>query len=393
MEQGRPSFPSDHPWHRRLYHFVRGLRRRVKWLLLVALVLLGVRLALPVGLEWAVNRRLAAVPGYTGEVRDIDVALFRGAYQLKGLRLIKTEGNTLDEPLIQAKEIDFSIAWRELFHGYLLGEIHAEEIGITLVQGTSATDTQTPSPVERRWQEVINDLFPIEITHLTVVRGELRFFNDTGDLPYDIRLRDVTLEAADLRNRSRPDDSLPATLRISATTDAGGQVDLEARGEPLADQPHFDLNLAVQHVALPKLNDFLRTYANVDVRAGSLSVYGELAASNGHFEGYIKPFLNEVDFTDTETQNKPLTSELWEAIVSGLAFIFKNHSRDQLGTRVPIRGEFNEVDVSTLATIGNTVRHAFIQAFSERIDHTVGEGDQPIDPPPLDSPDQPDESP
>jgi len=373
MEHGRPSFSADHSWPRRLHHFVCGLRRGAKWLLIVALVLVSLRLALPAVLEWAVNRRLAAVPGYTGEVEDIDVSLVRGAYQLKGLRLIKTEGNTIGEPLIQAKEIDFSLAWRELIHGYLLGEIHADELSITLVQGVSETGSQTPSPVERRWQEVINDLFPIEITHLTVVRGKLRFFNDTGEMPYDIRLSNVSLEAADLRNRITPDDSLPATLRLAATTDAGGQMRLEARGEPLAELPRFDLNLEVQNIALPQLNDFLRTHANVDVRAGSLSVYGELAAADGRFEGYIKPFLTEVDFSDTEAQDKPLTSKLWEAIVSALAFVFKNHPRDQLGTRVPISGEFDAVNVSTLATIGNTVRHAFIQAFAERVDHTVDE--------------------
>ena len=373
MEHGRPSFPTDRPWPHRLHHFARGLQRGAKWLLAMALVLLGMRLALPVVLEWAVNRRLADVPGYTGEVEDIDVSLVRGAYQLKGLRLIKTEGNTLGEPLIQAKEIDFSLAWRELFHGYLLGEIHADELSITLVQGASATESQTPSPAERRWQEVINDLFPIEITHLTVVRGKLRFFNDTGGMPYDIRLNEVSLEAADLRNRTTPDDSLPATLRLSATTDAGGQMRLEARGEPLAELPRFDLNLEVRNVALPQLNDFLRTHANVDVRAGSLSIYGELAAADGRFEGYVKPFLTEVDFSDTGTQNKPLTNKLWEAIVSALAFVFKNHSRDQLGTRVPISGEFDTVNVSTLAAVGNTVRHAFIQAFAERVDHTVDE--------------------
>src|SRR5690606_30813929 len=164
-----------------------------------------------------------------------------------------------------------SLAWGELLRGRVLSEIHADGLAFTLVQGQSAAESQTPSPVERRWQAVVNDLFPIEITHLEVTRGQLRFFNAEGELPYDIRLREVELVAADLRNRGAPDDvAMPARLRMTATTDAGGRMQIDGRGEPLADAPRFDVKVEVQHIALPQLNDFLRAYANVDVRAGSL---------------------------------------------------------------------------------------------------------------------------
>src|SRR5690606_32032564 len=121
------------------------------------------------------------------------------------------------------------------------------------------------------------------------------------------------LVAADLRNRGAPDDvAMPARLRMTATTDAGGRMQIDGRGEPLADAPRFDVNVEVQHIALPQLNDFLRAYANVDVRAGSLSVYGEFAAADGEFEGYVKPFLENVDFADSEGQRKSLSSRFWE---------------------------------------------------------------------------------
>ncbi len=362
-------------WRRRTARIGRGLRRGGKWLLVAIVLLAIVRMVLPVGLEALVNRRLAAIPGYAGRVEDIDVSIVRGAYQLEGLRIDKHGETAVHLPLVQADTIDFSLAWGELLRGRVLSEIHADGLAFTLVQGESAAESQTPSPVERRWQAVVNDLFPIEITHLEVTRGQLRFFNAEGELPYDIRLREVELVAADLRNRSAPDEKMPARLRLTATTDAGGRMQIDGRGEPLADAPRFDVNVEVQHIALPQLNDFLRAYANVDVRAGSLSVYGEFAAADGEFEGYVKPFLENVDFADSEGQRKSLSSRFWEAIVSGLAFVFKNHERDQLGTRVPISGEFGQADVGTLATIGNTVRHAFIQAFSERVDHTLGDPD------------------
>ena len=60
------------------------------WLLLVLImVLLGVRLALPGIIRAQVNERLGQMPAYSGSVADIDVALWRGAYVLKDLSLVK----------------------------------------------------------------------------------------------------------------------------------------------------------------------------------------------------------------------------------------------------------------------------------------------------------------
>ncbi len=342
--------------------------------MLVAVVLLGaLRAVLPFVLESLVNNRLANIEGYEGRVEDIDVALWRGAYQLEGLTLVKTNGE-VSQPLLDAGLIDFSLSWRQLLRGRILSDIQVRDTRLTLVQGTSAARTQTPAPTESRWQDVVEDLFPIEITHLEFERSQLRLYNEAeGDLPYDIRLRNVHATATGLRNRAASaEEELPAQIDISADTDGGGTLQLSGRAAPLADQPRFNLDLRVRSVDLPQLNDFLRAYVGADVRAGTFSLFAEMTAADGGFEGYLKPFLEDMDFTDVPAQDKPLLGELWEGVVQFAAFLFKNHSRDQLGTRVPFSGEFGEVDVATLTAVGNVLRHAFIQAFQERIDDTIG---------------------
>jgi len=68
------------------------MKRRSRWgvsLLVVLGALVGLRLALPWILEDYVNRQLAALEGYWGQVEDVDVALWRGAYQIQGVQIEK----------------------------------------------------------------------------------------------------------------------------------------------------------------------------------------------------------------------------------------------------------------------------------------------------------------
>lgn len=361
---------------------------RWRWLILSLAILGGGRALLPWVLEAAINQRLDRVPGYQGQVEDVDLELWRGAYQLEGLTLLKSS-ETINQPLLEAALIDFSIAWRDLFRGRIHSDIRVQNAKLTFVQGETQKETQTPT--DNRWQSVIEDLFPIEITHLAITQSELRLINrEAGDLPYDIRLSKLQLVAQNLRNRPTRPEELTAEIHLTSMTDGGGRLELNGRGNPLAAQPHFDLNLQLQHVALPKLNDFLRAYAGVDVRAGSLSIYAEMSAAEGQFQGYLKPFLENIDFTDTEMQRKPLLDKLWESTVSFLAFVFKNHARNQIGTRVPFSGEFDDTQVETLATVAGLLRHAFIKAFNERLDNTIDNETlvrtQPANAPPAESP-------
>ncbi len=65
--------------------------------------------------------------------------------------------------------IDFSLVWRELFRGRVVSEIHAQRPRLNFVQGKTKETSQLD--FDRRWQDVIKDLFPIEITHFEVTRA------------------------------------------------------------------------------------------------------------------------------------------------------------------------------------------------------------------------------
>jgi hypothetical protein len=116
-----------------------------KILLTIILLLVVIRLILPfVVLKYA-NKVLAKSKEYPGHVEDIDLALIRGAYVIKDIRIDKADtvtGKRDSIPFFTSPAIDLSVEWKALFKGKIVGEIALEEPRINLVKTAPKTATQ-----------------------------------------------------------------------------------------------------------------------------------------------------------------------------------------------------------------------------------------------------------
>lgn len=354
-----------------LIRHVRAWPRRVGWTIAITLgVLVVARLALTPILHHQINRRLQNIPGYTGHVEDLSVHLWRGAYTLRRITLERQQPE-VNEPFFFAKKIDFSLAWSELRHRRILSRILIEQGELNFVRAEHQNVSQLD--VDSRWQEVIQDIFPIDITHLDVKGGLIRYLDLSRKPPVDLYVTSLRASATGLRNRPRATGGgeFPAQLNLDGETLGGGTLQLELKADPLADQPHFHLNFKLHEVNLPSLNEFLKAYAHLDVSQGKFQLVGEMAARDGGFEGYVKPFFEDLDFRNLRDQDKGIGAQLWERVVAGFAWIVKNKSRDQVATRIPFAGTFGDTKVGLLATFTNLFRNGFIRAFSPTLEGSV----------------------
>jgi hypothetical protein len=361
--------PPSSPGHR---------RRWPRWvfitLTVVGVVLVGARLGLPSYLKRAINQRLGQIPAYSGQVEDVGVSILRGAYSMKGLRVEKREAGST-HPFVAVEELDFSLAWRELFRGQVVSEIVARRVRLNFTQGPTPETSQLD--FDRRWQDVINDLFPIEITHFEITEGELHFVAPAREPPVDIFLRDLHVRVQGLRNRPDLNSKSPrATLLVDGRTPGNGVLSLASEMEPLAAQPSFHLRVKIDKLALPAVNQFLLAYGNVDVSAGEFTGYLEMVARDGHYEGYLKPFFENLVFKSAADADKSIFTRIWEKMVAGVAHLVKNRDTEQVAMRIPFRGEFGDTKVSTWESIRTLLRNGFIQALAEGLDgHPRPKGD------------------
>lgn len=328
---------------------------------MILAILVIARLCAPVALKWAINRRLNEIPSYSGHVDSVHLGLWRGAYRMAGLKITKSNGR-VPEPFIAADSIDFSIYWRDLLRGRFVSQIYIKNIELNFHRGTSDEESQLNA--DRRWQGVVHDLFPIDITFLDVEGGVLRFVDSRQTPKVDIEIRDLRITATGLRNRMGDDNEpYPARVQVAGNTIGGGEIHLLAKIEPLADRAHFEVNLELTKVALPALNDFLHEYAGVKVAQGRFEFFFQMAMHNGHYVGYAKPFFNDLRFEDSNL--KSLGEEIWTKVVAAIAEFAKNGKTKQIATRIPFSGDNGGLDVHTWKSIENGLHHGFVKALSQ----------------------------
>jgi hypothetical protein len=345
-------------------------RRVVVTVSLIAVLLLAGRIALPFVVKRLVNDRLERIPGYTGQVDDIGIHLWRGAYSLHGFGIFRKNGK-VREPFFLAKHIDFSLAWREVWHRKIVSDVSVDQGQLNFVKGPSAAESQTD--LDHRWQDVIKAIFPIDVAHLEITDGLLRYVDTTRQPNVNVFVTHVRASATGLRNRpgERERGEFPAEMTMVGDSLGAGKMKLFLAAEPLADEPHFHLSLKLDDVNLPALNETLRAYAHVDVGRGTFRLVAEMAGRDGGFQGYVKPFFENVEFHNAGDKDKGIGARLWKDVVASAAWVVKDKTRDQVGTRVPFKGKFGDAKVGVLATITNLFRHGFVRPFDPTVEGSV----------------------
>jgi uncharacterized protein YhdP len=341
--------------------------------LIVGLVVVGlgvgVRVILPSVLRSQINDRLSRIEGYDGHVDHVHVALWRGAYALRDVRIVRKNGSQT-EPFFSAANIDFSLAWRRLFHGQIVADIRIEEARINFLK--TATPETSQLEVDSSWQQVVKDIFPIDITKLEIVNGRIHYLDRTADPVVDVFVENLQFVGFGLRNRpAKTAEEFPAHLKLTGNSIGGGQLSVWADADILADQPHFEVHGQIEKVSLPALNPFLKAYGGVQVESGEFKFYAEMAARDGRFQGYVKPFFVHMKFTDLTAPHQSLPERLWEAVASGLVKLFKNKPQDQLATRIPFSGEFGHTNVDTWKTFTSMLHNGFIHALPATLEHSA----------------------
>ncbi|HTU66378.1 MAG TPA: DUF748 domain-containing protein [Steroidobacteraceae bacterium] len=331
-------------------------------------VLVAARLALPYVVKDYVNEKLAALDSYDGHVGDIDIHLWRGAYSVDGMEIVKT-GAKRPVPFFKAARIDFSVEWHSLFRGSIVSEATFFAPELNLVQGDSKKDTQLGS--EENWNRRLEELFPFKFNTVSVVNGTVRFLApgiSTGDA---ITARHVNGAVTNLTNVLETGKETFADFKIEADVLDGAPARVAGSVDAFASSPTFDVNMEVKKVQLPKVNPWLREYIKADAEAGDFELYMELAAADGKFKGYAKPILQNVDiYRSGEPEKNPL-KRLWEGFLDFAANVLENPEADQVAARIPFTGTIDDPDTNLFATIASVLRNAFVSAFARSLEGSI----------------------
>ena len=345
-----------------------GKRKTVIVLLAVVVLLVGARLALPYLVEDYVNDRLAALDSYDGHVGDIDIHLWRGAYSIDGIEIVKT-GASRPVPFFRADRIDLSVEWRSLFRGSVVSEAAFFGPEVNLVQGRSDKDSQLGK--EENWNARLEEMFPFRFNTIQVTDGTVRFLAPGIRTQDAITARHLNGQISNLTNVLETGKETFADFRVTAEVLEGAPAVVAGSVNAFAAKPTFDVNLEVKKVQLPQVNPWLREFIKADAEAGKFELYMELAAADGKFKGYAKPIMQDVDIYRSGEEEESALKRIWEGFLDFAANVLENKDADQVAARIPFTGTIKDPETNLFATIASVLRNAFISAFARSLEGSI----------------------
>jgi uncharacterized protein YhdP len=345
--------------------------RRNRILIVVGVLLVlavAIRAALPIVVRDYMNRKLAALEAYQGHVADVDIELWRGAYGLDGVEIVKRDGKH-NTPFFSSPRIDFSVEWRSLMKGSVVAEAKFMQPQINLIQSKNEKEEQLGKEVN--WADQLKELVPIRLNTVTVQDGTVTFRTPGIQTSDALVAHHVSGIISNLTNVVEQNKETFAEFDVTANVLQGGAAKVSGSVDPLARTPTFDVNLAVERVQLPQVNPWLRQYLKADAASGDFQLYLEVAAADGKFKGYAKPLMQNVDMHGLEDENKPLLKRMWEGLVDFGTKIFENDQKEQVAARVPFSGAIQNPKAGIMETIASVLQNAFVGAFANSLEGSI----------------------
>ncbi|MGB3773879.1 MAG: DUF748 domain-containing protein [Leeuwenhoekiella sp.] len=333
----------------------------------IIILLVAFRIYLPTLVKNYVNKVLADIPGYYGQVDDIDLGLLRGGYVINGMYLNKVNAST-QVPFLNFPKTDISIEWKSLFKGKIVSEIAMFDPEITYIFEDQQKEVAEGDADTEDWTKALTEIVPIDINHFEIHNGKLGFVKLQEDPNIDLYLNQLELNADNLRNVKGASNNLPSPIKASAVSIGKGNFNLNGGLDLIKEIPDMDINFSLENADITAINNLTQAYGGIDFKEGELDVYGEIAIADAFLKGYIKPMLKD---TKLISKDDSVLSIIWEGFVGMFKFILKNQGTDTLATRVPLEGNLDNVNTNVWTTVYKIFENGWFKAFTGEVDQDI----------------------
>lgn len=347
-------------------------------LFVLAIIAVVIRAFLPSIIVRYVNKTLDQSPMYDGKIDDVDLHIYRGAYTIKNVRLIKTTGS-VPVPLFSSDHIDLAISWDALRHGKVVGRVLIERPEVNFVDGPEKTtgdggdsdNAGDQTGAGGPWLQILTDLFPFKIDRVIVTDGSVHFRTyPVGEKPVDVYISELEASIENLTNIRDEVTPMITTVKATGLAMDSAKFEYQMKLDPFSYKPTFHMMTRLLNLDVTKINDLTRAYGSFDFSHGWFDVVIELDAKEGLLAGYVKPLFRDLKIiTQEDIEEDNVIQVFWEALVGGAQELLENQPRDQFGTLIPFRGQVDGPQPNIIDTIGNVLRNAFVRAYLPRLEN------------------------
>jgi hypothetical protein len=328
------------------------------WVIVALVVILaGARMVLLHYVTRHVNSVLAGVQGYTCTADDIDLYLYRGAFQLQDVYIYKT-GAQREIPLLYAFAIDISVEWNALLDEALTSKVVFERVRLNFIEGDKSDQYGTGV----NWGSLLKELSPLKINKVEIIDSKFTYRDLNIKSHSEFALYNCQGVIENLCHIGDSTSALPSMANLTAAYSDKGILDIKLKFNAKKAVPDLDIDLKFENIDLNMLNGFFNTYAEKTIEQGELDLYTNLALLNGKVDGFIKFEATRLKIAPTR-ENIAGTSDAWNSIGVYLA---DNQKKKPLAVRMPLAGTINDTQPATWATLWQFYSGSFLKAFEQR---------------------------
>lgn len=346
----------------------RGFRRVPRWVWIVLLVLIVLRLAASWialrAVNWGLEHKLSA---YTGHVNGLRIHLYRGAYDIRGLAIRKRGAS--GPPLLAADRIDLSLSWKRLVHREISAKVWINHAVVNFVSGPKEQAQYVTEEPAQNWRATLKTIIPADIQDLHIQGSEVHYLDANLRSPLAVNLRDLRFDATGLRDRE--DKAQPysffdgsARLQDQARVAFGGQVDA------LAARPRGLVRFELLNFDLSTINKLLLTYVPLNIYRGRMSLYSETAFLGKRAKGYVKVFFDNLKVMAPKEKFKNTKHAFFEMGTAFANWLLKNVKHDSLASFIPFDYHGQKFDAKTSEAFWTAIKNKFAH-LPRGFEHTV----------------------
>jgi hypothetical protein len=306
------------------------------------------------------NKKGDSLPDYHLNINWVEIHPWDCSMDVIDLTLTKQNG-LIPVPFYRGERVNVALQWKRVLHGDLLSSITLIRPVVNFVQGPTAAESQTI--LEPAWVTAVKKLVPLRINRFQIIHGDLHFYDFHAEPKIDLEMDHLELVADNLTNATHSKALMPTTVVIGANPFIDGRLTAELNANVDMKQPTFSEKVRLTNIPAVKLNSFLAKYASVYAKSGRLDFYTEMVSEKGKFDGYLRPYFEDLAFEPVPKDRGTLAA-IWASLANGLKDLVTN-DKGVVATDVPVHGTYKDPDVDFFSAAFGIVKNAYLEALAK----------------------------
>lgn len=293
---------------------------------------------------------------------DLDVHIIRGAYSFDGITG-KVKGQKND--FLKIEKVDVSIAWREIFKGKVVTDIEVTAPDFSYTK--ELKNAIAASPKKKDQAESAKDkLFPVEVERVDVRQGTVTL-DDYPSLEENKKFSVSNIDGR-ITNLTADKDFPLSFFNLKATVLGNAVVKTTGHLNTLAKPMEWDVDGELQGFDLTSANQFLKRKLPLTFTKGKLDLYAEAESTKGSIEGYVKPFMKNIDVMKTQEDFKGPKHWFIEVVTALGNLVLRASDTKSVATKIPFSMDKKGFHVDSGEALSKAIQHGFEQQLSPGVE-------------------------